>query len=204
MGYYPHNYHFLAFASMMAGRSAEAIDAARHLVGAVPPDVARMVAAMEQMPPYAHFTPVTFGRWDDVLKEPMPPSDLRMSTGLAYYARGVAYAAKGDWTQRPGCGRYRAADFRGDHAGRPERDDVRGRENKKVIDIAMHSLLGEIAARRGKLAEAEGHFTAAAEIEDSFNYVEPPQWYYPVRQSLGAVLPRRASPRTPKRCIAPT
>jgi tetratricopeptide (TPR) repeat protein len=61
-------------------------------------------------------------------------------------------------------------------------------ENKKVIDIAMHSVLGEIAARRGNLVEAENHFRAAAEIEDSFNYVEPPQWYYPVRQSLGAVL----------------
>jgi tetratricopeptide (TPR) repeat protein len=188
IGYYPHNYHFLAFASMMAGRSAEAIDAARHLVGAVPPDIARMVAAMQQMLPFAHLTLVTFGKWDDVLKEPMPPSDLRMSTGLAYYARGVAYAAKGDWAHAQA-----AADtVRQISAGTTPADQnamTAGEgENKKVIDIAMHSVLGEIAARRGNLVEAEGHFRAAAEIEDSFNYVEPPQWYYPVRQSLGAVL----------------
>ena len=27
-------------------------------------------------------------------------------------------------------------------------------------------------------------------MQDSFNYIEPPQWYYSVRHSLGAVLLR--------------
>ncbi|MEP7325140.1 MAG: hypothetical protein ABI836_04255 [Gemmatimonadota bacterium] len=190
IGYYPHNYHFLAFASIMAGRSAEAIAAAHGLVRNVPADVARQVSVMEQMLPYAHFTLVTFGKWDAVLNEPMPPSDLRMATGLAFYARGVAFAAKGDWTNA----RAAADSVRLISEGTTPGDQVAMTtgegENKKVIDIAMHSLLGEIAARRGNLAEAEGHFKAATEIEDSFNYTEPPQWYYPVRQSLGQVLLR--------------
>jgi Flp pilus assembly protein TadD len=61
-------------------------------------------------------------------------------------------------------------------------------ENKKVIDIAMHALMGEIAFRHGQLDQAEQHFRQAATIEDSFNYIEPPQWYYPLRWSLGAIL----------------
>ena len=188
IGYYPHNYHFLAFASMLAGRSAEAIDAARHLVAAVPPDVARQVSAMEPMLPYAHLTLVTFGKWDDVLKEPMPPGDLRLSTGLAYYARGVAHAAKGNWAEAQAAADTVRLISTGTTPADQNAMTAGQGENKKVIDIAMHSLLGEIAARRGNLAEAEEHFKAAAQIEDTFNYIEPPQWYYPVRQSLGAVL----------------
>ena len=62
-------------------------------------------------------------------------------------------------------------------------------ENKTIMDIATHALLGEIADRRGQ-ADAEAHFREAVQLQDSFNYIEPPQWYYPVRHSLGAVLLR--------------
>ena len=97
VGYYPHNYHFLSMAAMMAGRSRQAIEAARNLRENVPADVARQVPPLESLIPYAHQTLATFGLWDDVLREPLPPGDLRLSSGLAHYARGVAFAAKHDW-----------------------------------------------------------------------------------------------------------
>lgn len=61
-------------------------------------------------------------------------------------------------------------------------------ENRTVMQIAMHALLGEIAQRRGLLDEAIGHFREAGWFEDTFNYTEPPQWYFPVRHALGAAL----------------
>src|SRR5688500_2787800 len=98
IGYYPHNYHFLSMAAMLAGRSEEAIEAARNLRDRVPVDVVRQVPPLEALVPYHQLVLATFGRWDEVLREPLPPADLRLSSGLAHYARGVAHAGKGEWT----------------------------------------------------------------------------------------------------------
>ena len=188
IGYYPHNYHFLAFAAAMAGRSQQAIDAARNLTSKVDPAVARQVPPLESLLPYLHLTLVTFGKWDDILALPMPPSDLRVATGLADYARGVAFAAKG---------RYDDANVMLDSVrkiaeGTTPHDQIAmsagAGENKTVMQIATHALMGEIADRRGQLPDAVMHFQEAARLEDSFNYVEPPQWYFPVRHALGAAL----------------
>jgi len=65
-----------------------------------------------------------------------------------------------------------------------------GGENKIVLDIAAYALTGEIADRSGQ-DDAASHFEEAVKLQDSFNYTEPPQWYYPVRHSLGAVLLRQ-------------
>jgi len=51
---------------------------------------------LQEMVPYYVLTLTTFGRWDDVLAEPLPPAEMRFPTAMARYARGVAYAAKGD------------------------------------------------------------------------------------------------------------
>jgi hypothetical protein len=50
-------------------------------------------------------------------------------------------------------------------------------------------LAGEVlTARFGE--DAIAHWRRAVEIQDGFIYDEPPAWYYPVRESLGAELVR--------------
>ena len=178
IAYYPHNYHFLSFAATMAGRAQQAIDAARGVSRNVPVDIARQVPPVEPLVPYIHLTLVTFGRWDEVLAEPVPPADLRLATALTQYARGVAHAAKGEREQAAlALDTVRAiAAATADPIG------------KAIADIAHHALAGELALRTRDLRGAETHFRAAQDIEDSLLYMEPPHWYYPIRQSLGAVL----------------
>ena len=179
LAYYPHNIHFLAFASTMAGRSAQAIEAARTLKSKVNLDVARQVPMLQEMVPYYALTLTTFGRWDDVLAEPLPPSDILMPLAMAYYARGVAYAAKGQLADaRTALDTVKAID-----AATPA--DAPG---KTPVSIAVHALMGEIAARSGKFDEGVAHFRKALKIEDAGLYFEPPKWYYPIRESLGAAL----------------
>ena len=190
IGYYPHNYHFLAFAATLAGRSAQAIEAARKTGEKVPAEVARQAPPLEALYMYAPLTLVTFGKWDDVLNAPLPPSDLRLSTGLAYYARGVAHAAKQQWPEAQAA----LDSVKAIAAGTAPHDQIAlsagGGENKTIMEIASHALMGEIAERRGQ-NDAVSHFREAVRLQDSFNYIEPPQWYYPVRHSLGAALLRQ-------------
>jgi tetratricopeptide (TPR) repeat protein len=179
LAYYPHNIHFLAFASTMAGRSVQAIEASNTLTSKVNLDAARQVGMLQEMLPYHALTLTTFGKWDDVLAEPLPPADIRFSYAMAYYARGVAHAAKGQWAEAQA-----ALDtVTAINAATPE-----GADGKTALSIAVHALSGEIATRRGDLDAGTNHFREATKIEDAGLYFEPPKWYYPIRHSLGAAL----------------
>jgi tetratricopeptide (TPR) repeat protein len=179
LAYYPHNLHFLAFAATMAGRSAQAIDAARRLVSKADLQVARQVPMVQSFVPFLDLTLVTFGRWDEVLRQPLPTADLPYASAMAHYARGVAFAATEKWSE-----------------AQAELDIVKQlaaaatADNKPTSEIAMHALMGEISARKGQTDEAIRHFQAAKGIEDEMLYFEPPTWFYPIRHSLGAVFLR--------------
>jgi tetratricopeptide (TPR) repeat protein len=179
LAYYPHNIHFLAFASTMAGRSTQAIEASHILTSKVNIDAARQVGMLQEMLPYHALTLTTFGKWDDVLAEPLPPSDIRFSYAMVYYARGVAHAAKAQWADAQA-----ALDtVTAINAATPA-----DAASKTALSIAVHALSGEIVSRRGDLDAGINHFREALAIEDAGLYFEPPKWYYPIRHSLGAVL----------------
>ena len=179
--YYPHNYHFLAFAATMAGDSGQAIPAARALAERVTPAVAREVPFLQVAPVYPLLTLVTFGLWEEALREPAPAAELPLSVVLSQYGRGVALTR---------LGRLAEAD-----SALTELSRVAGivagagaEPAGSVARIAALMLAGEIAEGRGRLPAALAAYEAAAAIEDAFPYEEPPQWYYPVRHSLGRAL----------------
>jgi tetratricopeptide (TPR) repeat protein len=191
LGYYPHNHHFLAFAATLAGRSAQAIEHARKTATTTPASVAKEVPFVEPFFHYPWLALVNFGRWADVLALPMPPADLPYSRAMAHYARGIAFAA----TERGAAAaaaldtlRHLAAEGVGGYAA------VGWTVPTTNLEIAVHALTGEIAARQGRYDEAIGHFQAAIQVEDQQLYTEPPDWYYPIRQSLGAVLLKAGKP----------
>jgi len=188
--YYPHNYHFMAFAATMAGMSAKAIEAARIVAPRVPVDVARDVYWIQNAVVMPHITLLTFGRWRDVLAEPMPPAELGQATIMATYARGVALAALGRFDEARGV----LAEI--SKATAQAGDDP---TTDPVPHIAPLALAGEIALRSGDAEGAVKHFRAAVEIEDALLYEEPPLWYYPIRHSLGRALLEAGRPAEAER-----
>lgn len=183
--YYPHNIHFLWAASSMEGRSAVAIDAARRVAANVRIEQMREFPTVEFFRTIPLLALTQFGRWDEILAEPMPDASLRYATAIAHYARGVALARKGDL----------AAAHRERDQLVPLRDtteilflDTNDYPAVTLLQIADALLEGEIAMAAGSVDAAVGHFERAVALQDGLPYMEPPFWYYPTRQSLGAAL----------------
>jgi tetratricopeptide (TPR) repeat protein len=56
------------------------------------------------------------------------------------------------------------------------------------LDLAESVLDARIAAAKGDHEQAIKCWKKAVEIQDGLYYGEPPEWFYPVRESLGAAL----------------
>ena len=186
LGYYPHNIHFQAWAAFMQGRSREALALARKVAGNVPADREGNQWGLYQtflaMPLFAL---VRFGNWQEVLAEPPPPAELRYWTGVWHYAQGLARIHTG--AARKAKRHVRALrSLRADPESR--REFVGFSHGQALLTIADEILAGEMAAARGRLRVALGHLEKAVRLEDGLLYNEPPDWYYPVRHTLGAVL----------------
>jgi tetratricopeptide (TPR) repeat protein len=177
-GYYPHNYHFLSFAASMTGASKKAIDASRETAKRLSVAAVKAVPWMESVTPVVQTTLVTFGRWKEILAEPLPGDSIPFLAGMTWYARGVAHAALGD----EAAARRDLERVRVIAASYPVND------NGTALHIAVKALEGEIAMRGRRPKEAVTHFRAAVRLEDGLTYTEPPTWYYPMRQSLGMAL----------------
>jgi tetratricopeptide (TPR) repeat protein len=183
--YYPHNLDMLWLAASMDGRGAETLRAAREFAGSVPPAMLRQMSDMETAPAAPIFALARFGRWEEILREPAPPSELPYVTGAWRYARGLAFAATGRRAEAEG----ELAALRRIAGSVPADRTLAGFfKTKAMLELAENVLAGEIAARSGQTDLAVSHFLAAVAEQDGHWFTEPPPWYFPVRQSLGAAL----------------
>lgn len=182
--YYNHNIQFIMFSAMMEGRSEDAISAARKITGNVPGEMIAQMSMLEMIPPYPAQMLVRFGRWDEALKEPLPPSSERYASGICHYARGVAFAGKGQFESA-------AAELdsvRAMAAAVPADMIVSINLAAPLLRVATSALAGEIDTRKGNTDEGLRLLKLAVATEDSLHYDEPPTWCYPVRHTLGAAL----------------
>lgn len=188
LAYMPHNLHFLLASYMMEGRSGEAIAIARTLSAGVDPQTMRQpgLGALQQFYLTPFYTLVRFGHWDDILSLPGPADDLKYPRGMWHYARGMAFIRKGNTAMAAKeLTRLRHLATDPDVAAVKIWDMNDG---ASLLNIAVEVLSGEIAATSGKMDEAIKHFERGVTLEENLSFDEPPSWYYPVRQSLGALL----------------
>ncbi len=182
--YYSHNLQFLALSAGMEGNFSEARKAADELAANVKAAVKQMPMA-EALLAAPALVLARFQHWDDILNLPAPEPSLPMSRALWHYARGIAFAAKGDPDKAQAERKQLAAAIPPKAGGEAGHNSARG-----VLDIALEALDARIASARGDRKASILHWQRAVAIQDALPYNEPPDWYYPVRESLGAALAR--------------
>ena len=190
-GYYGHNIHFLWTSAEMEGRYQVALDSARRLVKAVDaPKLATQIPLAELY----NFTPIMtqlrFGKYAEVLAEPLPGRTLILDRAIWLYARAVAQANTGDIAaakrERRALSGLQTANFaRYEAAGLPAR---------QMVEVALASVDGEIARKSGDLPGAVLAFRRAMTLERALPYTEPAYWHRPVSHLLGAALLEAGQP----------
>lgn len=191
MLYYPHNLDFIWHAASMEGRSAETLRAAREFAATAPPDMIAQMPDMETAPAAPLFALARFGRWEEILRQPPPPPTMPYVRGAWHYTRGLAHATLGRRLEAE----RELTELRSLAALVPaDRSLAFFFKAKDMLELASQILGAEIAARGGAADQAVPALLEAVARQDGHWFTEPPPWYFPVRQALGAVLLQAGRP----------
>ena len=181
--YYSHNLHFLAVAYSFSGRSADALRSARQLETNVAPHLKAM-PMLEGFNTTSTLVLVRFRRWDEVLKTPEPPAEQAATRAVWTWARGMVFAAQGKTDEAEAALKSFSAAVQLIPA------DAQFGLNKAndILKIAERMLAARISVARGERGRAVELLREAVATEDGLVYDEPPAWFLPARETLGAVL----------------
>jgi len=186
MMYYSHNLHFIAMCAAMTGDYAEAKKAGDMLAAHVGP-------AVKDMPPLEGFmtipmaVDVRFHKWDEILAMKSPDAEMKTTVGFWHFARGMALAGKGKTSEAEA--EYKIVS-EAEWATSPDVVFTMPINNKTkdILKIAEDVLGAQIALAHKDNDVAARMLRDAVTIQDTLKYNEPPDWFFPVRESLGGVL----------------
>jgi tetratricopeptide (TPR) repeat protein len=186
MMYYSHNLHFIAMCSAMNGNYAEAKKNADMLAVHVGPHV-------KDMPPLEGFmtiplaVDVRFHQWDDILKMPQPDPAMKTTTVFWHFARGMALASNGKVAEAEA-----EHDFLSEAVKNTPEDAIFqmpiNNKTKDILTIARDVLGAKLSMAKQDNAGAISQLREAVAVQDTLKYGEPPDWFFPVRESLGGAL----------------
>jgi tetratricopeptide (TPR) repeat protein len=190
LGYAEHNYLFLIAAAEMDGDYDDALSAAKQLeVDARDPHLDAGLA--EKLMVDTILVPLRFAKWDDVLAIPAPDKNFPGLNFFYHYARGCAFAAKGNLQQAEAEQGAMQSIFK---ALPPGPSSIMPFSWNTTYAIASTALAGRIAAARKDFAAAIAFWRAEEDVQDKMGFQDPPAWYYPMRETLGAVLLQNGQP----------
>ncbi|OBK47498.1 hypothetical protein A5656_30320 [Mycobacterium gordonae] len=189
--YRAHDLHFIVYSAMFQGQSQIALRAADELAAQLTPELLGiqsppMADWLEAFVPLRTHVLVRFGRWDDLIAQPLPADpELYCTTATTvHYGRGVAFAATGQLSEAHA---ERAA-FAGAYARIPDSRYLFNNTSRDILAVAAAMLDGEIAYRERSFDDAFRHLRRAVELDDGLPYDEPWGWMQPTRHAYGALL----------------
>jgi tetratricopeptide (TPR) repeat protein len=186
MMYYSHNLHFIAICASMNGNYAEAKQKADMLAAHVRPH-AKEMPPIEPFAAIPYAVDVRFHKWDSILKTPKPDADFKATTLFWHFARGMAFAGKGNVPEA-----QKEYEVLAEAEKNIPEDAIFAmpvnNKTKDIVKIARNVVGAKIAMAKKDSPGAIVLLREAVSVEDSLKYGEPPDWFFPVRESLGAAL----------------
>jgi hypothetical protein len=130
---------------------------------------------------------IRFHHWNEILKMPAPDPAMKATTVFWHFARGLALAGTGKVTDAEA--EYKLVS-EAEAATPPDAifQMPINNKTKDILKIAEDVLGAKIAMAKKDSAGAIAMLREAVSIQDKLKYGEPPDWFYPVRENLGAVL----------------
>lgn len=184
-GYYPHNVHFIVTSAQMAGDMDTAIGEAKRLRTILDPETSAAIAWVQAIDAAPYLAMAQFAEPNAILAMPAPDARLPYASAMWRYARAIAYAQLGDPKGfEAEMAAMQALAKSGALAGMIEQGVPAG----DLLILAETVARGHQATAGKRYGDAIAHYRKAIEIEQRLPYQEPPYWYYPVNQSLGAAL----------------
>jgi len=218
--YRMHNMHFVIWCAMHIGKYEVAMQFARKMGSQLPAGdkdsgVQFMLAGvipmgaifLESYLAMPYHVMIRFGKWDDIIAEPMYRAEdaqiFPAAIATQHYARGLAYAAKGMLTQalaEQNC--FLQALENPALAGRLQHNNTmycKPEDGPSLLNVSRSMLAGEIEYRRAALQKASGEPRAdfgpayqllrdTVQLSLELKYNEPWGQMMPVRHALGALL----------------
>jgi len=172
-----HDIHFVIFAAMFDAQFNVAIKYARKIIEEIPPEYfLSHLAAVESFICLPFHVLVRFGKWREILAEPIPSDETLYpnTIAIAHYARGIAHAVLGQIPEAELENKL----FLEAKSRVPERHTL---FINKVVDqlaIAESMLAGEICYRKLEFHKAFEFLENAVKLCDrlvSWGWMQPPR-----------------------------
>ena len=187
LAYHPHNIHFLWASAAFQGNFAASMKSARAVQAKT--NTTLMIIPDYSFLQHLYATPIynliQFGRWDEVLAEPLSFPDQPYLKGVWCYGKGLALVRKGELIKA-------SEQLTELHTILENSGSVQVsawiNNPFNILRVAEKVLEAELHAKSGKKELARRTFEAAVQLEDALRYNEPADWHKPVRHAYGAYL----------------
>jgi tetratricopeptide (TPR) repeat protein len=179
--YYLHNQQFILYARAMQGRLADTRKAAREISESLAEMAKTMPEMAEVFGVFVTLSQLRMCRWDELIVADRPKSENPLTLAMWHYGRALAYAGKRQFDEA--------------RREQPEFEKLRNALDRNmpwdtnklgdVMDLASAALAARLESTPAMAVPKWKHAVA---LQDALAYDEPPAWYYPIRESLGAAL----------------
>ncbi|MBA4853041.1 hypothetical protein [Emticicia sp. BO119] len=188
LGYYPHNYHFIAACGTLSGESKKAVLGAKQTADHAHKKLMRDPAwgTLQHYYTIPWYVQAKLGLWDNILHSKAPEKNLKYPSIIWHYAQAMAVLSQNK------------TDLARQHLSAMK--NILKDTTLKTITIwninnvydlsviAAKTVEGEINAKEKNYAQSIVFLSEAVAKEDALNYNEPTDWFFSIRHHLGAVL----------------